>query len=283
MREPMLSDPVALRLAFGTKEGGAPPGDGVDWVRVGHYQPVAPAPMPDVGTARRGAGAPLKHVTSDAAVTAFLTVERSFADPVGLLRGLGVLPEHPVPARLVQVAEVLPSSAGDAPRVGPSGDAVVRSAPPTAAEKARTATVTSAALDGYDVDPNHCNIAFNATMNRLGIHDFDGMLANGIMRHLSAHPEKFRRVTKDEAAEAAAHGRVVAAGIDKVEEHGHIQTILGATMREPGLAARDGQVFPLAVSGSTIDYIGAKNRGVYTVRDAYDRRDWPFVQFFIIK
>ena len=120
-------------------------------------------------------------------------------------------------------------------------------------------------------------------MRHLGIHDCDGMLANDILAYRKSHPDKYRPASKDEAAEAANRGAIVAAGVQKVGGHGHIQTIISGPAREPEWTRKAGELFPLAVSGTMSTWVGARSRGIYTVRDAYDDTDWSNIQFWVFK
>ena len=106
MREPpLLSDLLTLRLALGDKDGGPPPGNNIDWVRVGTYSPSQPpASEPDVGTRIVDAPSPQNKVITDD-TTSFRAIDPVLANPLTLLRDLGVLPrstESSPPLRLAQ-------------------------------------------------------------------------------------------------------------------------------------------------------------------------------------
>ena len=104
MREPpLLSDLLTLRLALGDKDGGPPPGNNINWVRVGTYSPSQPpASEPDVGTRIVDAPSLQNQVITDD-TTSFRAIDPVLANPVTLLRDLGVLPrstESSPPLRL---------------------------------------------------------------------------------------------------------------------------------------------------------------------------------------
>ena len=258
MREsPLLSDLLTLRLALGDKDGGPPPGNNINWVRYSPSQP--PASEPDVGTRIVDAPSPQNQVITDD-TTSFRAIDPVLANPVTLLRDLGVLPrrtESSPPLRLAQRPPKPPPAARDK---APSPLPAAPQSEPTPDQKARASTITAAALAGYDADPNNCNISFIAAMRRLGIHDFDGMLANDILAYMKSHPDKYRPASKDEAAEAANRGAIVAAGVQKVRGHGHIQTIISGPAREPEWMRKTGELLPLAVSGTMSTWVGSRSR-----------------------
>ena len=62
-----------------------------------------------------------------------------------------------------------------------------------------------------------------------------------------------------------------------------LRFILSGPMVEPFLTRCTGEIFPRAISRAQSAWKGARNRGEYTVRDAYQPGDADRIQYFIIK
>ncbi len=153
MREPpLLSDLLTLRLALGDKDGGPPPDNNINWVRVGTYSPSQPPTSePDVGTRIVDAPSPQNKVITDD-TTSFRAIDPALANPVTLLRDLGALPPSTEPSPPLRLAQRPPTSPPAAPAATANAIPPVPPSEPTPDQKARTSTFTAAALADH-LDP----------------------------------------------------------------------------------------------------------------------------------